>query len=177
MRRPARRCTVDQVTGAESRYRYREGGEVSPWMSGDELLEAARNGAFEETAEVQMAGHAEWRTANTIRGLSFKIIADSESETATLTNEDEDRLTRFGSLRELLAVFIRDEVEIDFANIGKFEPVTLCAIATDHFETIDDEGHERTFIPLHRVRSIVAVDTGNHGSNYRQNHTLRITLD
>ena len=168
---------MDQVTGSESRYRYRESGKVSPWMSGDALLEAARTGVFEDTAEVQMAGHAEWRIANTIRGLSFKIVSDSETEEPTLAQDDDGRLTRFSSMRELLAVFMRNEVEIDFGNMGNFETANLCAVASDHFEIIDEEGHERTFIPLHRVRSIVALDTGKHGTNYRENHSLRIILD
>lgn len=166
---------MDQATQAKSRYRYREGGQTSPWMSGDELQEAAQDGVFQDTAEIQMAGHTEWRIASTIEALSF-TVADPDLEEEEVVHDDEDRLTRFGNLRELMAAFIRQEVEIDFEDAGKFERVNLCAIATDHFEIIDDDGRERTFIPLHRVRSIVAIDTGKHGTNYRENHVLRIAL-
>lgn len=144
-------------------------------MSGDDLQEAAQNGVFEQTAEIQMAGHPEWKLANMIRGLSFNIT-EIDLEEEPVEHDEEDRLTRFGTLRELMAAFIRQEVEVDFESNGTFLKVNLCAIATDHFEIIDDDGRERTFIPLHRVRSIVAVDTGNHGTNYRENHVLRISL-
>ena len=165
---------MDQATQTQSRYRYRQGGSTSPWMSGDELQEAAQAGVLEQTAEIQMAGHTEWRIANTIRGLSFTPVEGGSDDEPL--HEEEDRLTRFGTIRELMAAFVRQDIEINLNSDAVHESANLCAIGTDHFEIIEDEGRKRTFIPLHRVRSVVAIDTGNQGSNYRENHLLRITL-
>ena len=166
---------MENKTKQDSRYRYRTEDEVSPWMTGDELQDAARNGQFESTCEVQMAGHAEWKTAGEIRGLSFNPVEIDATEPEPVV-EDEDRLTRFNTIRELMAAFTRQDVELNLALNDRYDRFTLCAISTDHFEVVTDTGGERTFVPLHQVRSIVALDTGKTGSNYRDNHLLRITL-
>ncbi len=158
----------------DSRYRYRSQSGVSPWMTGSELQEAARNGNFEATCEVQMAGHAEWKMASEIRGLSFTPVEiDAPEEEPHM---EEDRLTRFNTIRELLAAFSRQEIELNRESCDRFDRCQLCAISSDHFEVIGEDGVTRTFIPLHQVRSIVAQETGKSGSNYRDNHLLRVTL-
>ena len=168
---------MDPATTTASRYRYRFQGTTSQWMSGDELREAAQAGQFDETAEIQMSGKADWRLAKSIRALSFEVPQPIEEETdENPIPEAEDRLTRFGSIRELMAAFIREEIEIDYEEPGVFKQTNLCAISSDHFETIDADGVKRIFIPLHRIRSIVALDTGKQGRNYRENHILRVIL-
>ena len=166
---------MENKTNKDSRYRYRSEDEVSPWMTGNELQEAARNGRFDPSCEIQMAGHAEWKTASEIRGLSFTPVEidATESEPAP---EEEDRLTRFNTIRELMGAFTRQDIELNLVSNDRFDRFTLCAISTDHFEVVTDNGGERTFVPLHQVRSIVALDTGKTGSNYRDNHLLKITL-
>ncbi|MCH2144107.1 MAG: hypothetical protein MK082_03055 [Phycisphaerales bacterium] len=155
-----------------TRYRYRSEGRTSPWMSGSELQAAARDGVFTDDAQVQMAGHAEWMTARDVKGLSFTPVAE-ETEPAT---EEEDRLTRFNTIREVIGSFTRQDVEIDLKERGTHVTVNLCATSTDHFEILDDDAVERTFIPFHQVRSLVAIDNGKGGSIYRENHLLRINL-
>jgi hypothetical protein len=170
---------MDPGTSTEARYRYRFEGTTSNWISGDELQEAAQAGVFDETAEIQMSGHADWRLASSIRGLTFTSESEEVIEEAlddSSTPETEDRLTRFGTLRELMAAFVREEIELDHEKTGEYLRVNLCAISSDHFEIIDEDGLERTFIPLHRVRSIIAIDTGKNGTNYKENHLLRISL-
>jgi hypothetical protein len=156
-----------------TRYRYRSEGRTSPWLSGPELQQAARDHVFGEQAEIQMAGHAEWMIAGEVKGLSFERIEDPSAEPAI---EEEDRLTRFNTIRELMAAFTRHDVEIDLEEKDRFDMVNLCATSTDHFEILDDAQAERTFIPYHQVRSLVAVDTGKTGSSYRENHRLRIRM-
>jgi hypothetical protein len=166
---------MDNKTKTDSRYRYRSEGDVSSWMTGNELQDAARNGRFQSTCEIQMAGHAEWKMASEIRGLSFTPVEIDATEPEQ-ADEDEDRLTRFNTIRELMAAFTRQDIDLNLKTNDRFDRFNLCAISTDHFEVISDTGGERTFIPLHQVRSIVALDTGKTGSNYRDNHLLRITL-
>ena len=161
---------------SDSRYRYRSQGNVSPWMTGSELQEAARDGSFEPDCEVQMSGHAEWKVASEIRGLSFRPVEIEAEEEPTPPPPEEDRLTRFNTIRELLAAFTRQEIELNMAAVDRFERFNLCAIASDHFEVLGEDGTTRTFIPLHQVRSIVARETGKSGSNYRDNHSLKVTL-
>ena len=164
---------MEQKTST-TRYRYRSEGRTSPWMSGTELQTAARDGVFEGDAEVQMAGHAEWMKARDVKGLSF-TPAMEEEEVEPLV-EEEDRLTRFNTIREVIGAFTRQDVEIDVKERGTHVTVNLCATSTDHFEILDDEAVERTFIPFHQVRSLVAIDNGKSGSIYRENHLLRINL-
>lgn len=170
---------MDPGTSTAARYRYRFEGKTSNWLTGDALQQVAQSGEFDETAKVQMSGHADWVIAGSIRGLSFTKDAP-ESEDVLLedfeTPESEDRLTRFGTLRELLAAFVREEIELDHEKTGEFKLVNLCAISSDHFEIFDEEGTERIFIPFHQIQSIKATDTGKHGSNYKQNHLLRVSL-
>lgn len=165
---------MNSATNTGSRYRYRFQGRTSEWMSGEKLQSEAQTGAFDETAEIQMSGHPDWRLAKTISALTFQT-PDPELEEAPAVDAD-DRLTRFGSIRELMAAFVREDIEMDYRQTGQFERAHLCAISSDHFETIDEDGSERVFIPLHQIRSIVAIDTGGNGRNYRENHTLRVTL-
>lgn len=166
---------MTQAERGSARYRYRSGSTVSPWMSGEELQTAARNRLFDESADVQMSGHAEWKSAGDIRGLSFEKPPDPEHAQATPV-EEEDRLTRFSTLRELMAAFIRQDVEVNIPEGKRFVAATLCAVSSDHFEIIDEDSGERTFIPLHQVRSMVARETSTKGSSYRDNHTLRVEL-
>lgn len=166
---------MNDKTKNDSRYRYRSEGEVSPWMTGIELQDAARSGSFQSTCEIQMSGHAEWKIASEIRGLSFTPV-EIEAMEIEQSVEEEDRLTRFGTIRELMAAFTRQDVDLNLESDDDFNRFNLCAISTDHFEVINSAGGDRTFIPLHRVRSIVAIDTGKNGTSYRDNHLLRITL-
>lgn len=166
---------MTQTTNA-AQFRYRFEGNVSPWMSGDELQLAAQSGTFDDTADIQKSGHADWLRASDIRGLVFTAPDPVEEEEPEEVHEETDRLTRFGTLRELLAAFVREEIELDIETPGTFTKHTLCAMSSDHFEIIDDEGKERVFIPLHRIRTITAMDTGAHGSNYKANHLLRVSL-
>jgi hypothetical protein len=156
-----------------TRYRYRSEGRTSSWLSGTELQQAARDRVFGAQAEIQMAGHAEWMVAGEVKGLSFEPVEDPMAGPVI---EEEDRLTRFNTIRELMAAFTRHDVEIDLDEKGRFDLVNLCATSTDHFEILDDAQTERTFIPYHQVRSLVAVDTGKTGSSYRENHRLRIRM-
>ena len=50
-------------------------------MSGEKLQSEAQTGAFDETAEIQMSGHPDWRLAKTISALTFQT-PDPELEEA-----------------------------------------------------------------------------------------------
>jgi len=167
---------MDSRTSTTARFRYRSGGNTSGWLTADELQAAAHAGEFDKMAEIQMSGHPDWKTAGSI-GLSFSIDEDEPEIEEEVVPETEDRLTRFGSIRELMAAFVREEIELNFEKPEEYVRTTLCAISSDHFEIIDDQGVERTFIPLHRIKSIIALDSGNHGRNYKENHFLRVTIE
>ena len=50
-------------------FRYRNGTDVSGWMSADHLKEAARRGALTPLGLVQQAGQVDWVPAAGVRGL------------------------------------------------------------------------------------------------------------
>lgn len=61
--------SAPSATGAQ--YRFRTGMVVSPWMTADQLKEAALRGDLSVDSEIQQVGHTEWVIATNVKGLVF----------------------------------------------------------------------------------------------------------
>ena len=162
-------------------FRYRNGTDVSGWMSADHLKEAARRGALTPLGLVQQAGQVDWVPAAGVRGLfpAETRKADEtpvESPPVAAEPHGHGRHLRFPTLKEVLAAFLNADVEIleDAASQVR----KLVAVGTDHFECVDESGRERAFIPYARIERLVTSETAANGAAhaYRDTHRLRIAL-
>jgi hypothetical protein len=163
-------------------YRFRNGAEVSGWMSSEQLKEAARRGSLTPNGLVQQAGQADWVPAAGIRGLFAvepKRVDEGVVEPAPPVSAESHgagRHLRFATLKEVLAAFLNAEIEL-LEDSGS-ESRKLVAVGTDHFECVDDSGRYREFIPYVRIDRLLTVDVAANGPAlaYRDSHRLRVAL-
>lgn len=164
-------------------FRFRNGAEVSGWMSADQLKEAARRGSLTPMGLVQQSGQADWVPASGIRGLfpsEPKRTEEAPAEAAPAPvgaeTHGHGRHLRFATLKEVLAAFLNTEIEI--LEESSAQSRKLAAVGTDHFECIDDSGREREFIPYARIARLITVEAASNGTAlaYRDSHKLRVAL-
>jgi hypothetical protein len=165
-------------------YRFRNGTEVSGWMSSEQLKEAARRGVLTPIGLVQQAGQADWVPAAGVRGLfqaEAKRPEDAPTEAVPAAPVATDshghgRHLRFATLKEVLAAFLNAEIEI--LEDSSSQSRKLVAVATDHFECLDEPARQREFIPYARIARLLTVDAVANGPAlaYRDSHRLRIAL-
>jgi len=164
-------------------FRFRNGTDVSGWMSAEQLKDAAKRGTLTPLGLVQQSGQAEWVPASGIRGLfpsEPKKTEEAPSEPAAATVAAEahghGRHLRFATLKEVLAAFLNADIEIleDSASQSR----KLVAVGTDHFECVGESGREREFIPYLRIARLLALEAAASGPAlaYRDSHRLRVVL-
>lgn len=164
-------------------FRYRNGAEVSGWMSADQLKEAAKRGSLTPIGLVQQAGQIDWVPAAGVRGLfpaemrkADEPAAEAVPAAVAAEPHGHGRHLRFATLKEVLAAFLNSEVEILESSSSQLRK--LVAVGTDHFECLDEGGREREFIPYARIARLVTVEAVANGPAlaYRDSHRLRVAL-
>lgn len=166
-------------------FRYRNGAEVSGWMSAEQLKEAARRGALTAIGLVQQAGQADWVPASGVRGLfpaETRKPEDAAAEPAAAAAAPGAELNahgrhlRFGTLKEVLAAFLNADVEIVEQSAAHVR--RLVAVGSDHFECLGDSPREREFVPYGCIARLVTVESApnGHALAYRDSHRLRVML-
>lgn len=164
-------------------FRYRNGTDVSGWMSADQLKDAAKRGALTPIGLVQQAGQVDWVPASGIRGLfpaearkSEETPAEAAPAPAAADTHGHGRHLRFATLKEVLAAFLNSDVEI--LEDASSQSRKLVAVGTDHFECVDESGRQREFIPYARIARLVTVEAVANGPAlaYRDSHRLRVAL-
>lgn len=165
-------------------YRFRNGAEVSGWMSAEQLKDAAKRGSLTPSGAVQQSGQAEWVPASGIRGLfpseprKPEEVAPEPPATAPVSADSHGhgRHLRFATLKEVLAAFLNAEVEILDDSASQVRK--LVAVGADHFECVGESAREREFIPYARIARLSAVEAAANGPAlaYRDSHRLRVAL-
>lgn len=164
-------------------FRFRNGADVSGWMSAEQLREAARRGTLTPLGLVQQAGQADWLPASAVRGLfpaEPKRIDERPAEPPTAPAAAEShghgRHLRFATLKEVLAAFLNADIEI--LEDSSTQIRTLVAVGTDHFECLDESARQREFVPYGRIARLLTVEAAANGPAlaYRDSHRLRVAI-
>jgi hypothetical protein len=173
--------TAGTATTPAPQYRYRSGTSVSPWMSADQLKEAALRGEVLPDSHIQQSGHAEWIPATNVRGLIFPSAQPAPEPIASEpipTVGTAGRHPRFVTLRDLLAAYVNAEIEINLPDSKEFGSAQLVMVGGDHFEITLESSRSRVFIPYGRIRAIWALETSSSATlNYRESHKLSVELE
>lgn len=165
-----------------TQFRYRNGTEVSGWMTAEQLKEAARRGALTALGLVQQSGQADWVAAAGVRGLfpaEAKRTDDAPAEPAAALVAEPNahgRHLRFATLKEVLAAFLNADVEIVDGSAASTR--RLVAVGTDHFECLGESAREREFVPYASITRLLTVEHAANGPAlaYRDTHRLRVLL-
>lgn len=177
------------TTGAPTtpQYRFRTGSSVSPWMTADQLKEAALRGELLPDSQIQQSGHAEWIVATNVRGLTFpSAVADAappEAPVAAAPPVQQSaavagRHPRFATIRDLLAAYVNAEIEVNLPVSTEFTVAQLVMVGGDHFEITLESSRSRVFIPYGRIRAVWALETSSSATlNYRESHKLSVELE
>ena len=172
-------------------YRFRTGAAVSPWVSADQLKEAALRGELLHDSEIQQSGHAEWVPASNVRGLTFPAPAPATAPATAATEAASvvaaadaaaaaanSRHPRFATIRDLLAAYVNSEIEINLPDSTEFSSAHLCMVGGDHFEVTLESNRSRVFVPYTRIRVVWGIETSNSATlNYRESHKLTVELE
>lgn len=163
-------------------YRYRVGARVSPWMTAEQLKDAAAHGELTPEGEVQQSGHTEWVLATHVRGLAFPQHAPEPAAAAppvveTMVHAATLRHPRFSTFRDLLVLYANADIEVNLPDASEFSPAKLCAAGTDHFEIVLETGRSRVFLPYSRIDAIWATETSTSATmTYRESHRITVEL-
>lgn len=164
-------------------FRFRNGADVSGWMSAEQLKEAARRGTLTPLGLVQQAGQADWLPAAGVRGLfptepkrTEEKPAEPAPAAAAAETHGHGRHLRFATLKEVLAAFLNADFEI--LEDSSTQTRTLVAVGTDHFECVDESTRQREFVPYARIARLFTVEAPANGTAlaYRDSHRLRVAL-
>ena len=164
-------------------YRFRNGAEVSGWMSAEQLKDAAKRGALTPGGSVQQSGQAEWVPASGIRGLfpseprkPEEVAPEPPAAPVPAEVHGHGRHLRFATLKEVLAAFLNVDIEILEDSASQVRK--LVAVGTDHLECVGESAREREFIPYFRIARLSVVESaaGGPALAYRDSHRLRVAL-
>lgn len=159
-------------TESVPRFRFKHEGEVSPWMTGDQLKQAAMLGQVPPESLVQPAGRSEWVPATTVRGLEFP--APKEAENVELH-------PHFNTLKDLLGRFVHSSVQINLIDEHHFDEAELLMCSEDHFEVSLPRRKMQAFVPYNRIKAIATVETepepDSDGKHFRDTHNVRIEVE
>ena len=159
-----------------ARYRIRHDDQISPWMTAEQLRQAAMIGQVPPQAMVQQAGQAEWHEAANIKGLQFPAEQQSENNEAA-TKEQIETHPRFKTMRDLLANFLHCPVSINLVESTSFDEAELLLCCEDHFEISLPTYKIRAFVPYARIKAIASIELEGQGQKYRDSHTVRIEIE
>ncbi|MDP7070743.1 MAG: hypothetical protein QF561_05275 [Phycisphaerales bacterium] len=166
---------MTQTTEGTSRFRIRHDGQTSPWMTAEQLKQAAMLGQVPQEAMVQQAGQPDWHQAGSIKGLAFP---DPEPTQETeKPKEHADHHPRFKTLRDLLANFLHCPVAINLRQADHFDEAELLLCCEDHFEVNLPKLEMRAFVPFTRIKAIASIERSESGNKYRDTHTVRIEVE
>ena len=163
---------MTQATEGTTRYRIRHEGNTSPWMTGEQLKQAAMLGQVPTEALVQPAGHTGWIQAGTIKGLEFPTPPEPKEPP-----EPVDHHPRFKTMRELLSNFLHCGVSINLRQHDHFDDAELLLCCEDHFEINLPRLKTRAFVPYARIKAIASIEVGDEGKKYRDTHKVRIEVE
>jgi hypothetical protein len=165
-----------QTTEGNARYRIRHEEQTSPWMTAEQLRQAAMLGQVPLEAMVQQAGQDEWYQAGSIKGLEFPTAPEPATEEQK-PKEPIDHHPRFQTLRELLANFLHCPISINLRQTDHFDEAELLLCCEDHFEVNLPRLKTRAFVPYSRIKAIASVEVDEAGKKYRDTHTVRIEVE
>ncbi|MDP7028867.1 MAG: hypothetical protein QF733_01440 [Phycisphaerales bacterium] len=169
---------MTQTTEGTAKYRVRHEGATSPWMTADQLKQAAMLGQVPPAALIQQAGQADWHQAASIKGLEFPDpAADEADDGPAKVKEPLEQHPRFKTLRDLLANFLHSPISINLRQADHFDEAELLLCCEDHFEVNLPRLKTRAFVPYARIKAIASVEVGEHGEKYRDSHTVRIEVE
>ncbi len=171
------------------KFRFKNGDDISPWLTAEALREAARSKIVVTETQVQKAGREDWVSAGSISGLVPIVKPAVESETAqtpTPTTEpsrlDHKNAARPPeSIHHLLHRALHTNIQVcahegeysgDRFIQGKLEGLTVegCMIEFPEFAAI-------VYIPLARVRSAVISMSFPALGPSRRGEVVRLEVD
>ncbi len=169
---------MTQTTEGSAKYRVRHEGSTSPWMTAEQLKQAAMLGQVPPAALIQQAGQGDWHQAASIKGLEFPDPeAEGDAAEASKVKEPLEHHPRFKTLRDLLANFLHCPVSINLRQADHFDEAELLLCCEDHFEVNLPRLKMRAFVPYARIKAIASVEVDEHGKKYRDTHTVRIEVE